>query len=609
MLAQNLIRNNFIHLYFSLSLSVAQNLQNIIQEQIAQNLGATTSSTAKVKSREEVTSGDRAAGPTPPPRPSQLQQPHQQQQQQHPALMILATALMQAQTGEEASILQNPQVVGFLQDVVMQAESERSVSELLSNPALGPLFGASPAVLPPATATATTAAATTTTSTRWGPVEATAKDDDAAAATKRPALLGQAPPPGPQNRTVAASAPLTVNTSAVATSLSSSAAAVPPAKDSSPTPPIVKNNLNNLLNTQNLNQLLGSLTNPQQLSTVTGAATSHAPPVPAAISVSTSSSVPGGSVIPPAPRQPDPNAHLFNPSGPRPLLDARRAGQRPVLLGDPPSLPHPPQQPTGNQVPHFPRPATATAVTQHAQVGQGLNQPGAAAAMMLSSPVSRPPAQSQGTGAVGAQQAMAMAAAAAAAATNNPYQQQQQQHLHLQQQLQQQQQQASSMAMAGNPFFQQLQQSIPGLGITGPPPSQAFLFGAPPQHNPLLSAQMMAPQSAAAAAAAAAAASAAPAGAALQQQYASYLMGAGNPYLAAAAMSPPAPPVGSNPQLAVGAQLAAAMSTPPMAGMKRKLTIPPSPEQSPDGPYIGQHSQGLGGHYADSYWRKKAKYN
>ena len=75
--------------------------------------------------------------------------------------------------------------------------------------------------------------------------------------------------------------------------------------------------------------------------------------------------------------------------------------------------------------------------------------------------------------------------------------------------------------------------------------------------------------------------------------------------------SPP-PPVSSNPQLAVGAQLAAAaaaMTTPPMAGMKRKLTIPPSPEQSPDGPYIGQHSQGLGGHYADSYWRKKAKYN
>lgn len=40
-------------------------------------------------------------------------------------------------------------------------------------------------------------------------------------------------------------------------------------------------------------------------------------------------------------------------------------------------------------------------------------------------------------------------------------------------------------------------------------------------------------------------------------------------------------------------------------GTKRKASIPPSPEQSPQGPYIGQHSQGLGGHYADSYWNAK----
>ena len=37
--------------------------------------------------------------------------------------------------------------------------------------------------------------------------------------------------------------------------------------------------------------------------------------------------------------------------------------------------------------------------------------------------------------------------------------------------------------------------------------------------------------------------------------------------------------------------------------LKRK--VPPGPEDSPDGLYIGQHSQGLGGHYADSYWAKK----
>lgn len=39
---------------------------------------------------------------------------------------------------------------------------------------------------------------------------------------------------------------------------------------------------------------------------------------------------------------------------------------------------------------------------------------------------------------------------------------------------------------------------------------------------------------------------------------------------------------------------------------KRKITIPPSPEDSPQGGYIGQHSQGIGGHYADSYWRQRA---
>lgn len=49
------------------------------------------------------------------------------------------------------------------------------------------------------------------------------------------------------------------------------------------------------------------------------------------------------------------------------------------------------------------------------------------------------------------------------------------------------------------------------------------------------------------------------------------------------------------------------LQTPP--NIKRKLPIPPSPEASPEGSYIGQHSQGLGGHYADSYWRNKRSKN
>lgn len=43
------------------------------------------------------------------------------------------------------------------------------------------------------------------------------------------------------------------------------------------------------------------------------------------------------------------------------------------------------------------------------------------------------------------------------------------------------------------------------------------------------------------------------------------------------------------------------LSTP--IGQKRPLPI--SPESSPEGNYIGQHSQGLGGHYADSYFKRK----
>ncbi|XP_072919298.1 ribonucleoprotein PTB-binding 2 isoform X6 [Hemitrygon akajei] len=44
----------------------------------------------------------------------------------------------------------------------------------------------------------------------------------------------------------------------------------------------------------------------------------------------------------------------------------------------------------------------------------------------------------------------------------------------------------------------------------------------------------------------------------------------------------------------------------PVTGQKRASTyLLPSPEVSPDGSYVGQHSQGLGGHYADSYHKKK----
>ncbi|XP_059689023.1 ribonucleoprotein PTB-binding 1 [Gavia stellata] len=44
----------------------------------------------------------------------------------------------------------------------------------------------------------------------------------------------------------------------------------------------------------------------------------------------------------------------------------------------------------------------------------------------------------------------------------------------------------------------------------------------------------------------------------------------------------------------------------PLGGQKRAFShLLPSPEPSPEGCYVGQHSQGLGGHYADSYLKRK----
>ena len=79
------------------------------------------------------------------------------------------------------------------------------------------------------------------------------------------------------------------------------------------------------------------------------------------------------------------------------------------------------------------------------------------------------------------------------------------------------------------------------------------------------------------------------------------------------AVGHPSAQAGSQPTFAMPQQPVPAVpgsqflfQTPP-SGNKRKVSIPPSPEDSPQGGYIGQHSQGIGGHYADSYWRSKAE--
>ena len=74
-------------------------------------------------------------------------------------------------------------------------------------------------------------------------------------------------------------------------------------------------------------------------------------------------------------------------------------------------------------------------------------------------------------------------------------------------------------------------------------------------------------------------------------------------------IQPPAftsPPSNSPvPRITASSPVTSISSTPSPVSLKRKASIPVSPEASPKGPYIGQHSQGLGGHYADSYWERK----
>ncbi|XP_074786005.1 ribonucleoprotein PTB-binding 1 [Athene noctua] len=67
------------------------------------------------------------------------------------------------------------------------------------------------------------------------------------------------------------------------------------------------------------------------------------------------------------------------------------------------------------------------------------------------------------------------------------------------------------------------------------------------------------------------------------------------------------PPSGSaDAVLALGPPSHSHNTKTPGGGQKRAFShLLPSPEPSPEGCYVGQHSQGLGGHYADSYLKRK----
>jgi len=148
------------------------------------------------------------------------------------------------------------------------------------------------------------------------------------------------------------------------------------------------------------------------------------------------------------------------------------------------------------------------------------------------------------------------------------------------------------------PQYQQLQQAqflipgIPGLPMTGPPQAGFFIqpsqqFGANPS---IVSALSLPPTQGLISAP--------------QAPISVPSMSTNSYQIMPPITSPVRSPVPriSSPASSISSS---ASYTPSPSNLKRKASIPASPESSPQGPYIGQHSQGLGGHYADSYWQKK----
>eukprot|EP00095_Tigriopus_kingsejongensis_P002316 snap_masked-scaffold347_size200506-processed-gene-0.11 protein:Tk02316 transcript:snap_masked-scaffold347_size200506-processed-gene-0.11-mRNA-1 annotation:"ribonucleoprotein ptb-binding 1-like isoform x2" len=502
----------------------AQNLQNIIQDQISSLSSGRSLLPGTIENVASEAATIQMSSPTMVSATPSLNSNAQA------ALMILLTAQMESQTGE-SSILQNPQVVGTLQSLVNQAanpsnQKDTSLNEILAqNPALDQVFKGPPG------SQAQPQAAPQPQQARWNQGNGNT-------------LIGPTAPSPPLYEQAKA---------ALSAEQNHIQYTVP--KDASPTPPIVANNLNNLLNTQNLNQLLGSLTNEQQQQ--------QQQQQQAAPSISPAGQLPINDGL---------NSHQ---RGRRP---SALPGQRPVLLGDPPAQhggARPPLHPTSQSLHQALHPTVSVASGLGAQMANGL----------------------------AAYQGLPAGAGLFPTPGNlhqNPY------------------------LMAG---FQ-------GIPMGNPSANPAFTYGANmtgasrlamgPQPQTLLAAHS--PYLTAAAGqqnySAAAVATNAQYMAYFQQQQHQHQINFMNSLQHSAALSGM---VATSPTVAITGYMPAPIGTaysspvstmaqmgfatpPPNAGNKRKLPIPPSPEQSPEGPYIGQHSQGIGGHYADSYWRKRAKF-
>ena len=526
------------------------------------------------------------------------------------ALMILLTAQMQSQTGE-TSILQNPQVVGILQNLVSQAgnptrnkttsngdNGSTNLNELFSHPALSSVFGntsgnASSLPIQPQTNWQNSINADTSQnngdsntanilSQSQGLVNINAHHQPNLAqrtalldTPKRPSLLGQGPPGYPNNP----QQPQTL--SAPPSSSASSAPVISNSQNDSTStvPTILANNLNNLLNAQNLSQLLGSITSECQ-------------------NQSSSSSTDFSSTQRPS------------------------AGQRPVLLTSPPS-----QNINGSQTSGMSNGILMGYPTAPSQPQSQSNGPPLGQQMVMTNPGVQINQFAQTTPSI-----LSNISLQQPSITTQSYS--------VSNQMANQQSSNSYMALvppqsvaaSQNPFLLN-----PAYSMAVPPPtttvshsgsSPAFVYGAPPI-QPFGPAVPSIPLSGA------------------QNIYGSYVPTSGTqvqpPY---AQMSFGSTPIGTpaNMIASYGAQQAFGFppmsvqptnisnslipqqtsmlnpqypSTPPQQqmqsppntgyGLKRKLPMLPSPENSPDGPFIGQHSQGIGGHYADSYWRNRSQ--
>ena len=195
------------------------------------------------------------------------------------ALMILLTAQMQSQSGEP-SVLQNPQVVSILQSLVNNADKSSDMNELVKDPSLAAVF--SP--VGPAGGN--------------GPAGSTISLDANRPALldtpkTRPILLGNAPPPPA----------MPVSTHNDLTAASAASAAAPGGLNGS-----LNDSMGELLNAQNLNQLLGSLSTPN---TPTHPATSMSSSVS---SIVAQQSVPVVSVASVQPQPLQPQSLLPTPS-------------------------------------------------------------------------------------------------------------------------------------------------------------------------------------------------------------------------------------------------------------------------------------------------------